>query len=116
MVRWFALATLLLALAVAFANATDASGSSSVEAAPSTGLEALKLALLGFVLVLVGARVRAIARRRASARYAYLAPQAGGPEPQLEPDGLPHAAPTGLLPSTATAKRQAHRRETQRPG
>lgn len=98
---------------------------------PRTGLEALKLALLGFVLFLVGARVRAVMKRR----------QAGPAE--LAPDGLPHEAPavsglaaegpeeedatevrdgwsfpdpdepapTGLLPSTAMARRQARERE-----
>lgn len=73
---------------------------------PSTGLEILKLALLGIVLVLVGARIRAIAVRRRA-------------KTNLAPDGLPEAtpavsavhadeaAPTGPLPSTATAKRMA---------
>ena len=73
---------------------------------PSTGLEVLKLALLGIVLVLVGARIRAIAVRRRA-------------KTNLAPDGLPEAtpavsavhadeaAPTGLVPSTATAKRMA---------
>ena len=93
---------------------------------PRTGIEVLKLALLGLVLVLVGARIRAVLKRRA-----------GGTG--LAPDGLPHgepavghyagveptrdgrdawsfpdpdeAAPTGLLPSTAMARRKARTRE-----
>ena len=86
----------------------------------------LKLALLGLVLVLVGARIRAVLKRRAGVTG-------------LAPDGLPHgepavghhagaeptrdgrdawsfpdpdeAAPTGLLPSTAMARRKARMHE-----
>ena len=93
---------------------------------PRTGIEVLQLALLGLVLVLVGARIRAVLKRRAGVTG-------------LAPDGLPHgepavgsyagvettrdgrdawaipdpdeAAPTGLLPSTATARRKARTRE-----
>jgi hypothetical protein len=95
---------------------------------PRTGLEVLKLGLLGLVFVLVGARIRAVLKRRGGATG-------------LAPDGLPHdapdaaelrytdldtgragrgewsfpdpdeAAPTGLLPSTAMARRNARRRE-----
>jgi hypothetical protein len=93
---------------------------------PRTGLEVLKLALLGLVLFLVGARIRAVLKRRAGVTG-------------LAPDGLPHgepavghyagveptrdgrdawsfpdpdeAAPTGLLPSTAMARRKARTRE-----
>jgi hypothetical protein len=117
---------------------------------PSTGLEILKLGLLGLVLVLEGARVRAIARRRRS--QAKLAadglpdgtPTASAvpvPEPDLEQDEQDdhdetrehaHAeqarsgrdewsfpdpsepGPTGLLPSTAMAKRRAREREGDR--
>jgi hypothetical protein len=107
---------------------------------PQTGLEALQLALLGLVLVLVGARLRAIAKRRRNR------PQ-DSPEPdevetgsfetaELGADGLPlepaveayheehleehdewsfpdpeEPAPTGLLPSTAGARRRARLRE-----
>lgn len=84
-----------------------------------TGIEVLKLGLLGLVLVLVGARIRAVLKRR-------------GRVTGLAPDGLPHAAPsvatrgrrdewsfpdpdeaapTGLLPSTAMARRKARMRE-----
>lgn len=111
---------------------------------PQTGFKALQLGLLGVVLLLAGARIRAIAKRRRR-------PDSGGPlenqgeEVELAPDGLPrsgsvvayresveeteaedddferHArdewsfpdpdepAPTGLLPSTAIAKRKARR-------
>ena len=86
---------------------------------PRTGIEVLKLGLLGLVLVLVGARIRAVLKRR-------------GGVTGLAPDGLPHAAPsvatrgrrdewsfpdpdeaapTGLLPSTAMARRKARTRE-----
>jgi hypothetical protein len=86
---------------------------------PRTGIEVLKLGLLGLVLVLVGARIRAVLKRR-------------GRVTGLAPDGLPHAAPsvatrgrrdewsfpdpdeaapTGLLPSTAMARRKARMRE-----
>ena len=132
---------------------------------PRTGLAVLQLLLLGVVLVLVGARLRVLLKRRRDAR--------DEPEPDapadLEPDGLPredavvayrqpaddleeneeyeydeagyaeedghtaeleHAdddewtfpdpdepAPTGLLPSTAIARRQARlRQEHSEPG
>ena len=86
---------------------------------PRTGIEVLKLGLLGLVLVLVGARIRVVLKRR-------------GGVTRLAPDGLPHAAPsvatrrrrdewsfpdpdeaapTGLLPSTAMARRKARLRE-----
>ena len=86
---------------------------------PRTGIEVLKLGLLGLVLVLVGARIRVVLKRR-------------GGVTRLAPDGLPHAAPsvatrgrrdewsfpdpdeaapTGLLPSTAMARRKARMRE-----
>jgi hypothetical protein len=103
---------------------------------PRTGLAALQLALLGFVLLLVGARLRVIAKRRRSrtpepSEPAYGEPweeQPGAsyvarrvehhdePEPEQyeehdtdwpfpDPD---EPAPTGLLlPSTASARRQA---------
>ena len=104
---------------------------------PRTGLEALKLALLGFVLLLVGARLRVVIKRRQV------------PPAAVAADGLPHdapavsamdaeepedeyvdededvtevrdgwsfpdpdePAPTGLLPSTAMARRQAREQE-----
>jgi hypothetical protein len=115
---------------------------------PQTGLEALQLGLLGLVLLMVGARVRAIAKQRRRP-----AADAGREdEAELAPDGLPRSpsvvayrdapeeaealagdaeelelgdapardewsfpdpnepAPTGLLPSTAIARRQARRR------
>jgi hypothetical protein len=91
---------------------------------PTTGLEALQLALLGFVLLLVGARLRVLALRR-KRRAPDLAPELA-PEPEYEeaPTAPMHApdyaerdewafpdpsepAPTGLLPSTASARRQA---------
>jgi hypothetical protein len=129
---------------------------------PRTGLEALKLALLGLVLMLVGARVRAIARRRRSRSklsadglpdgtptvsavavpaldepevdldheqhhddrdldeqgdethaYAYAEQPRGGRDVWSFPDPN-EPAPTGLLPSTAMAKRRARLREDER--
>lgn len=94
---------------------------------PRTGLEALKLALLGFVLFLVGARMRAVMKRRQAGPAAlaadglpHEAPAVSGPpaeEPEEEDvtevrDGWSfpdpdEPAPTGLLPSTAMARRQA---------
>jgi hypothetical protein len=89
---------------------------------PRSGLETLKLGLLGFVFLLVGARLRAVAKRRhAELRRRDRFVAAGDAEAPLGPDGLPRAAPavssphppadepapTGLLPSTATAKRRA---------
>jgi hypothetical protein len=112
---------------------------------PRTGLAVLQLALLGLVLVLVGARIRVIAKRR---RDRVVEEN----EPALEDDGLPseptvtayreqadpeqeddgyhdlperdardewsfpdpdEEAPTGLLPSTAIARRQARLREDE---
>jgi hypothetical protein len=89
---------------------------------PRSGLETLKLGLLGFVFLLVGARLRAVAKRRhAELRRRDRFVAAGDAEAPLAPDGLPRAAPavssphppadepapSGLLPSTATAKRRA---------
>jgi hypothetical protein len=98
---------------------------------PRTGLEALKLALLGFVLFLVGARVRVVMKRRQAGPAALAADGlpdeapavsglvAGEPEEEdvtevrdgwsfPDPD---EPSPTGLLPSTAMARRQARERE-----
>ena len=112
---------------------------------PRTGLAVLQLALLGLVLVLVGARIRVIAKRRRDRVV-----EDDGPP--LEADGLPseptvtayreeadpehedggdhdlperdardewsfpdpdEEAPTGLLPSTAIARRQARLRDNE---
>ena len=112
---------------------------------PRTGLAVLQLALLGLVLVLVGARIRVIAKRRRDR----VVEEDG---PALEDDGLPseptvtayraeadpeheddgyhdlperdardewsfpdpdEEAPTGLLPSTARAMRQARLRDDE---
>jgi hypothetical protein len=98
-----------------------------------SGLQALKLVLLGFVLLLVGARLRvvAVARRARLHEQGYFTATAEA-QSRLAPDGLPEAAPTassftppvdehedpepqpaGVLPSTATAKRKAG--ELRRP-
>ncbi|HVD58464.1 MAG TPA: hypothetical protein VNC17_16595 [Thermoleophilaceae bacterium] len=126
-----AFATLLLALpspASAQAHAVVAAGGLA-----GSGLEALKLVLLGFVLLLVGARLRVVARaRRARLQEQGYFAAAAEAQPRLAPDGLPEAAPTasssappvdefedpepqpaGVLPSTATAKRKAG--ELRRP-
>jgi hypothetical protein len=126
-----AFATLLLALpspASAQAHAVVAAGGLA-----GSGLEALKLVLLGFVLLLVGARLRVVARARRARlqEHGYFTAPAEA-QPPLAPDGLPEAAPTassseppvdefehpepqpaGALPSTATAKRRAG--ELRRP-
>jgi hypothetical protein len=126
-----AFATLLLALpspASAQAHAVVAAGGLA-----GSGLEALKLVLLGFVLLLVGARLRVVARARRARlqEHGYFTAPAEA-QPPLAPDGLPEAAPTassseppvdefehpepqpaGVLPSTATAKRRAG--ELRRP-
>lgn len=126
-----AFATLLLALpapAVAQAHAPVVAGGLA-----SSGLEALKLVLLGFVLLLVGARLRVVARARRARLHeqGYFTATAGA-QPRLAPDGLPEVAPAassfappvdgydepepqpaGVLPSTATAKRKAG--ELRRP-
>jgi hypothetical protein len=126
-----AFATLLLALpapAVAQAHAAVAVGGLA-----SSGLEALKLVLLGFVLLLVGARLRVVARaRRARLHEQGYFTMTAEAQPRLAPDGLPEATPAassfappvdeydepeaqpaGVLPSTATAKRKAG--ELRRP-
>ena len=94
---------------------------------PRSGFESLKLVLLGFVLLLVGARLRVLARARRARLHGqgyFTAPAEA--QPRLAPDGLPEAAPqassfappadeyedpepqpAGPLPSTATAKRKA---------
>ncbi len=100
-------------------------------ALPSTGLETFKLALLGFVFLLVGARLRVIVRRRrARAGWGDHFATAGEAEARLAPDGLPlvppavsssgppepdyeepapaEPVPAGVLPSTATARRNAN--------
>jgi hypothetical protein len=105
---------------------------------PQNGVELLQLALLGIALLLVGARLRVLALRRrrgplpergrghrtASAyRTAPARPTAPtAPARRTAPAPPPRAyrdewsfpdpsepAPTGLLPSTATARRQARR-------
>jgi hypothetical protein len=109
---------------VELAGAQAAAGGGGL---PRSGLEAFKLVLLGFVLLLVGARVRVVAKARGARlrRQGYFAATADE-QPRLAPDGLPEAAPlpssfappvdeyeepepqpAGLLPSTATAKRKA---------
>jgi hypothetical protein len=100
---------------------------------PRTGIEVLQLALLGIVLFLVGARIRVLALRRrkqapdpgghdqhAPDRHRYeLAYDEDFDEPAPVPTRQVAArdewsfpdpyepAPTGLLPSTASARRQA---------
>lgn len=112
---------------------------------PRTGLEVLKLGLLGLVFLMVGARVRAIARRRRRSRRRLAAdglpdgsptvnavhPPAHREETQAAEAELEYErtrrerdvwsfpdpnepAPTGLLPSTAMAKRRARAREGER--
>jgi hypothetical protein len=126
-----AFAALLLALpAPAFAQAQAAVVAGGLA---SSGLEALKLVLLGFVLLLVGARLRVVARARRARLYEQGSSTATAEaQPRLAPDGLPEAAPAassfappvdeyedpepqpaGVLPSTATAKRKAG--ELRRP-
>ena len=110
---------------------------------PRTGLAVLQLALLGLVLVLVGARIRVIVTRRRDRVVEDDGPplEADGlpseptvtayreqADPEHEDDGyddLPERdardewsfpdpdeeAPTGLLPSTAIARRQARLRD-----
>ena len=67
---------------------------------PVSGLETLKLLLLGLVLVLVGARLRAVVRRR---RWLHSPTATAAPvsRPRDEP------APAALMPSTAMARRRA---------
>jgi hypothetical protein len=70
---------------------------------PRTGLEAFQLFFLGIVLLLGGARLRVVALRRKrrvpgpihAQRHEWAFPDPGAP------------APTGLLPSTASARRLA---------
>jgi hypothetical protein len=129
---------------------------------PRTGLEALRLALLGLVLLLVGARLRVILKRRRAradddmllaedglpdeaptvvaldprpsaldpprpleeedvheddAAYERLHSREDTQEPARDEWSFPdpdEPAPTGLLPSTATAKRRARLREEER--
>jgi hypothetical protein len=98
---------------------------------PFTGVEALQLMLLGIVLLLVGARLRVLAlrRRRASAEPTWRAADRAYEEdfarpiaahraeqrpsrraPQRDEWAFPdpdEPAPTGILPSTASARRRA---------
>jgi len=105
------------------APATEAPGAETGGGLPVTGIEAFQLALLGIVLLLVGARLRVLALRRRvrpaaqgwshaetaheeapvarSSDRAYL-----GRDEWAFPDPS-EPAPTGLLPSTASARRQA---------
>jgi hypothetical protein len=87
---------------------------------PRTGLEALRIGLLGLVLLMVGARLRVLALRRK--RRDPMEEWAGESfEPDVEPVAYEWAAeereewgfpdptapaPTGLLPSTASARRR----------
>jgi hypothetical protein len=105
------------------APGTGAPGAETGGGLPVTGIEALQLALLGFVLLLVGARLRVLALRRRVRPAAHgwshaeaaheEAPVARSPEHAYAgrddwsfPDPS-EPAPTGLLPSTATARRHA---------
>jgi hypothetical protein len=86
---------------------------------PRTGLEALRIGLLGVVLLLVGARLRVLALRRRRQASPEWSPDEVEPEvaasyawagEERDEWGFPdpdEPAPTGLLPSTATARRQA---------
>lgn len=103
----------------------EAPGAETGGGLPVTGLEAFQLALLGVVLLLVGARLRVIAVRRRNrpqpgpdwseaevpAYEEETAVTAAIPDPPERYDwAFPdpyEAAPTGLLPSTASARRQA---------
>jgi hypothetical protein len=119
------------------APAEQAPGGETGGGLPQTGLEALQLALLGVVLFLVGARIRVVALRRRKhalepTPHDPRAVRRHEAEPSFdedfdddfdEPAPLPtrhtadrdewsfpdpsEPAPTGLLPSTASARRQA---------
>ena len=92
---------------------------------PRTGLEALRIGLLGLVLLMVGARLRVIALRRRRDPVEEWATESFEPEPPVayewtseERDdwGFPDPAapaPTGLLPSTASGRRRAHMDEPE---
>jgi len=78
------------------------------ESGQMRSIEVLQLALLGIALLLVAARLRARALRR---RAAHAAPP---PSRRAEPDEWPFPdpsapAPTGVLPSTASARRRARK-------
>jgi hypothetical protein len=100
---------------------------------PQNGVELLQLALLGIALLLVGARLRVLALRRrrgplpergrghrTASAYRTAPARPTAPARRTAPAPPPRAyrdewsfpdpsepAPTGLLPSTATARRQA---------
>jgi hypothetical protein len=76
---------------------------------PQNGVELLQLALLGIALLLVGARLRVLALRR---KQGPLPAPTSAPRAHRDDWSFPdpsQPAPTGLLPSTATARRQARR-------
>jgi hypothetical protein len=103
----------------------EAPGAETGGGLPVTGLEAFQLALLGVVLLLVGARLRVLALRRRSrpepdpdwspaeepGYEQETAVTAAVPDPPERYDwAFPdpyETAPTGLLPTTAGARRQA---------
>jgi hypothetical protein len=94
-----------------------------------TGIELLQLALLGFALLLVAARLRVLALRRKRGSYVPyqedferpIAVRRAQPAPSRraerdewsfpDPD---EPAPTGLLPSTASARRRARMHAAER--
>lgn len=80
---------------------------------PRTGLEVLKLVLLGLVLFLVGARLRVLLKRRRSREPAVdglgTEPAPAAHTAELAPDGLPHEAPTvAVAPSVARTAGDEH--------
>lgn len=115
----------------AAATAAQAPAGGTRGSLPFTGVEALQLMLLGIVLLLVGARLRARAlrRRRGSAGPAWRGADRAYEEDFARPIAAHRAkqrpsrraperdewsfpdpdepAPTGLLPSTASARRRA---------
>jgi hypothetical protein len=90
---------------------------------PMTGVEVLQLALLGIALLLVGARLRVLALRRKRGSYVpyeddlerpiavrRTQPRRSRATPERDAWPFPdpnEPAPTGLLPSTASARRRA---------
>lgn len=90
---------------------------------PQTGLDVLRVALIGLVLLLIGARLRVVARRRRDRAEEWPEPREHVPHAGDAPRPYPaplyavkgdwnfpdpdEPAPTGLLPSTAGGRRGA---------